>query len=359
MSEASVSSGNQMDPTQQSPEDDTVVVSESDRYQGVEEPFEGSPERESAPVDSAPGTSTLAKVDSNPEAKAARGKHGRHAKVAAEEPLSKKEAKRQKKQRDKQELPAYMKKSKRMRRILIVVLILLVALFAAGAYFTWQLLQEAASNAQEIIQQDTSSVIVDDDGTDATTTAVKTMTMPNLTSMLGQNVESVMTNLQRGCQITSDLPVQEEGSPIVEEVRLALTEDATDSQTGTPTVYLGLNEEALVIQAGCSASASALGYGAVSFADAVTNEHIIENTLREAGLSVDDGAVSLPEDSATYSTYAEDGTTLLREYCSFSGVSEADGCEWSAVLSYDYSMTRATANLSDTVRTVYVYISWV
>ena len=55
-----------------------------------------------------------------------------------------------------------------------------------------------------------------------------------------------------------------------------------------------MDEEGVIVQIGYSAPTSALGFGSLSFADAVRNEHIIEKTLAEAGVKVDEGSVSLP-----------------------------------------------------------------
>ena len=124
-------------------------------------------------------------------------------------------------------------------------------------------------------------------------------------------------------------------------------------------MYLGLDEAGAVVQAGYSASTGALGYGTLSFSDAVKNENIVEKTLQEAGIDVPEGSVQLPEDKTEYSTYASDGTTLVKESCAFSGTVDIGGAphEWSAVLSYDYSAANASGNLADTIRIIYVYIN--
>ena len=153
--------------------------------------------------------------------------------------------------------------------------------------------------------------------------------------------------------------MNEEGNPIKSEVRVALTAEPADSRTGTPTVYLGLDADGKIIQAGYSTSTSSLGYGSLSFADAVRTEHIIEKTLAEAGVSVPEGAVELPEDAESYTSFDTDGTTRTKEYCSFNGEVDIDGARhaWSAVLSYDYSMANASDNLADTVRTIFIYVN--
>ena len=78
------------------------------------------------------------------------------------------------------------------------------------------------------------------------------------------------------------------GNAVKKSVTVALTAEPADSRSGTPTVYLGLDADGKVVQAGYSAATASLGYGSLSFADAVKNEHIVEKTLREAGVNVAD-----------------------------------------------------------------------
>ena len=153
--------------------------------------------------------------------------------------------------------------------------------------------------------------------------------------------------------------VKEEGNPIKTSVNVSLNDEPIDSKTGAPTVYLGLDENGKVIQVGYSASAAALGFGSLSFADAVNNDHVIEKTFEKIGVTIPAGSVKLPDDKSAYSTYASDGTTVTRERCSFEGDVDVNGtpCTWSAVLSYDYTTQVVTGNLSDTVRVIYVYIT--
>ena len=285
----------------------------------------------------------------------------------------------------KEEIPSYMRKSRRMRRILIVVVVLLVLLLAAGGYFAVRLFQntrEGEKNSlisplsvmlalsitaqtaayqqtqQQQSNQDTSSLQAGSEGNDATSTVKKT-SAPNLTELLGCTQDDALAKVGRGAQVTVSNEVNEEGNPIKTEVRVALTDEPADTRTGTPTLYLGLDEDGAVVQAGYSAGTASLGYGTLSFSDAVKNESIIEKTLQEAGISVPAGTVSLPADKTEYSTYASDGTTLVKEYCPFSGDVDINGVShtWSAVLSYDYSVANASGNLADTIRIIYVYIN--
>ncbi|MEY8460840.1 histone-lysine N-methyltransferase [Eggerthellaceae bacterium 24-137] len=315
--------------------------------------YAGRPVREQdAPIPDAKPLAVISEsavTKPNPKAKGAGPRHGRHASV----PDGKDGA---------SHVPEYMRKSRRMRRILIVVIVLLILLLAAMFYFGFQMLKTSDSTAVQQAQSAEQQVdaIGADDTTDAANEAVKTTTVPDLVSLLGLTQDEAVERLQHGAQVTGDpRAVNEEGNPIKSEVRVALTAEPADSRTGTPTVFLGLNKKGRVIQAGYSTSTASLGYGALSFADAVRTEHVIEKTLAEAGVTVGADEVALPEDSSSYTTYDTDGKTITKEYCSFSGSSEVDGTPhtWSAVLSYDYSMANASGNLADTVRTIFIYVN--
>lgn len=259
--------------------------------------------------------------------------------------------------------PVYIRKSKRMRKILIVVLILLILLLCAGGYLSYQLLMTAnnAATQQQSVQVADVDTINDEEPTkDVSTTVARKTSVPDLVALLDLTVDEAIETLQHGAQLTSSYEVNEEGSPIKQEVRLALTTEPSDSRSGTPTIYLSLDENGLIIQSGYSVGTSSLGYGSLSFTDAVQNEHIIEKTLDEAGMIVQDGTLLLPDDKMLYSTYASDGATLTKETYNFegTGVSNTDRVvNWDAILTYDYSTANATGNLADTIRMIYIYVS--
>lgn len=255
---------------------------------------------------------------------------------------------------------AYIQKSARMRKILIVVIILLALLIVGAGVLGWQLYQTARDTAvqQTQIAEIAASTDTEQAAKDASATTSKKTTVPNLISLLGMSQDQAIQTLQHGARVSSAVEVNEEGNPVRQEVRVALTEEPADSRGGTPTVMLSLNEGGAIIRAGYTSSTSSLGYGSLSFSDAVTNESIVEKTLAEAGLAVAEGTVALPEDKMQYSTYASDGTTLTKESFTFSGAGTANGAEipWTATLTYDYSMANATGNLVDTIRTIAVYV---
>lgn len=264
---------------------------------------------------------------------------------------------------DKPPVPSHQRKSRRMRRILIAVVVLLVVLIAALGYFTFRLVSESQTLATQQTQQQQDaqevSAIKKNDTKDATTETTKKTQVPNLVKILGMTQDQAVTALAHGATVTTSKEVNEEGNPVKKTVNVALTDEPADTRSGTPTVYLGLNEAGAVVQAGYSAATASLGYGSLSFVDAVKNEHIVEKTLQEAGVPVADGAATLPASKTAYSTYASDGTTLEKENCSFSGSVDINGAahQWSAVLIYNYATANTSGNLADTIRLIYIYVN--
>ncbi|BAK44330.1 hypothetical protein [Eggerthella sp. YY7918] len=263
----------------------------------------------------------------------------------------------------KQDIPPYQRKSRRMRKILIAIIVLLVVLLGALAYYTYSLFETsqtlAAQQSQERQGGNAAGELSSEEMTDASTATEKRTEVPDLVSLLGKTQDEAIALLKRGATVTSTREVKEEGNPIKNNVTVALTDEPADTRSGTPTVYLGLGEDGKIVQAGYSAATAALGYGSLSFVDAIKNDHIIEKTLKEAGIDVAEGTVEVPEDKTAYTTYASDGKTVVKENTSFEGSVDINGAAhtWSAMLLYDYTTANTTGNLADTVRYVYVYIN--
>ena len=262
-----------------------------------------------------------------------------------------------------QELSPRMKRSHRTRKLLIALVVLLVLAGCALGYFAFRTLthgqQEAAQHAQEEIAATKDSSEAEPQIDDSVKTAAQLADVPNLTKLFGKSSDAAIKELKRGAFISSNRKVKEKGSAIKTNLTVALADEPADSKTGTPSVYLGLDKDGKIIQVGYSASADALGFGSLSFADAVNGDHVIEKTLSKIGVDVKEGSAVLPKDRNKYVTYASDKTTIVKERCSFDGeVSINDKpCDWSAVLSYDYTTQVITGNLSDTVRIIYVYVT--
>ena len=257
-------------------------------------------------------------------------------------------------------VPAYQHKSRRMRRVLIGIIVVLVVLLVAAVVAGVMLVRTASETAVQMAAstQNQTDDELQEGVEDANEQAEKIVTAPDLTSLLGLTQEDAIAAVGHGATVTATTEVNEEGNPVRTNVTVALTEEPADTRSGTPTVYLGLDEAGAVVQAGYSAPTSSLGFGSLSFADAVTNEHVIEKTLAEAGIPVEEGAAVLPDDKAEYSTYDSDGTTLVRENYTFEGTVDIDGAShaWSSTLSYDYTTANASDNLADTIRLIYVFV---
>lgn len=253
-------------------------------------------------------------------------------------------------------------RSHRTRKTLSIIIALLIIALAVLAYFGYRTLSEGQEQANQEAQEQIEAPkdnVTRSEGDDTVETAVEQADVPNLTTLMGKTTDGAVAELARGATVTSNQKVKEKDSVIKTNVTVALADEPHDSKTGTPNVYLGLDKDGKIIQVGYSAAASALGFGSLSFSDAVNGEHVIEQTLRKVGVQVEDGAATLPDDSSKYITYKEDGQTIVKERCSFQGDAEVNGvpCTWSAVLSYDYATQVISGNLSDTIRIIYVYVT--
>ena len=301
-------------------------------------------------VHDAPEVPEAAGVPESPAVVAGRAGVGRHGSG-----LTTKQAKLE-------AMPEHQKRSRRMRRWLILVALLLVALLGALGYFGWRLYQESLVAVEQETTDVTTEVEVAADTEEVTadtgSVSTKKTTVPNLLGLLGKTQSEAIAALGSGATVTLETEIADETSPMMQRSTVVLTEEPTDTKSGAPTVYLGLDTEGKVVIAGYSAATASLGYGTLSFVDVVTSQHVVEQTLGEAGLNLPEGSVVLP-DSSKYSTYAADKTTLVKEQCTFDGEVNQDGKDynWTSVLVYNYTAANATGNLADTVRQVYVYVS--
>lgn len=268
--------------------------------------------------------------------------------------------KKSRKQRE-EELPSPLRKSHRTRRALLVALVLLVILLGVLVYLGFKLVSASQEAAQYVITQtDTTEV---KEGTSVTHDASgdnqKVAQIPALSEVIGLQRDDAITALGHGATLTLASDVSSDGVAVIEKDTVMLTADPVDKKAGAPTVYLGIDSNGAVAQAGYTVATASLGAGSLSFSDAITTAHIVERSVSEAGVPVADGSVSLPS-KTEYSTYASDGETLLNEKYTFTGSgtsAQGSTLNWSVVLSYDYSASNASGNLSDAVRLITVYLT--
>ncbi len=260
------------------------------------------------------------------------------------------------------ELSPRMKRSKRLRKTLVFIIVLLIAALGVLVYFGFHAFEDSQHQAAQQAQEQTAapkeeigsaSAQADADGTAQLTE------VPKLNGLFGLTTKKAVKQIGHGAIVTSEQKSKGKDNPIKKEVTIALTEEPADSKTSTPKVYLGLDGDNKIIQVGYSASASALGFGSFSFADAINEKHVVEETFKLLGFEIPEGSAVLPKNKDKYSTYGSDKTTVVKERYSFEGDAEIDGAPygWSAVLSYDYTTQVLTGNLSDTVRVIYAYLT--
>lgn len=261
-----------------------------------------------------------------------------------------------------QHMDAHQKKSRRTRVMLWIVSLLLLGCLAGLGYLGWQLLQESRDAALQQSSQAATEAAQTAETKEAAqesgTTEVKKTEIPQLVPVMGSTLEEALDKIGHGAAVTVETAVNEDGNPVKKKQTVILTKEPADTKSGAPTVYLGENADGKVVMTGYSAATTSLGYGDASFRDAVTNDFIVEKTLRALGLDVKDGTAKLPE-KEKYSTYSEDEKTLVKEQCTFEGEAKDENGEsytWSAVLQYNYTAANASGNLGDTVRTIFVYI---
>lgn len=254
---------------------------------------------------------------------------------------------------------AFIQRSSRMRKLYVVIIILLVIAAIAIGFLAFQMIRTADNSATQQTQVTSTDITEVGEGNDTKDNDTPKTTVPNLVELLGKTRKQAIEMIGHGAEVASEKKVKERGNPIRRELRVVLTDEPSDSRSGAPTVYLSLNKDGKVIHCGYSVSTSSLGYGSASFSDTVESEHIVENTLGEAGLNVELGSAVLPKDATKYSSYSSDGSTVTKEYYSFSGKGKANGktYDWEAMLSYDYTVANASENLNDTLRTIFVYVS--
>lgn len=266
---------------------------------------------------------------------------------------------------DREEMPVHHVKSRRMRTALIVVSVALVLLMAALGYFAWMLIGEARDVAYQSTIQSSQNSKDSASTLDAGSTSADRKETPELVGLIGKTEDEAVALIGRGATETSSSEITEETGEgdekttevVGRNVTLALTDETSDSKGNTPSVYLTLDKEGVITEAGYSASVGSLGYGEVSFVDAVQTEHLVENLVSMAGVPTEEGAVEMPSPES-YRSYADDGKTIAQEMYTFEGTGEADGASyaWSCKLSYDYSAANVSGNLADTIRQVYLYV---
>ena len=255
---------------------------------------------------------------------------------------------------EKTHIADYVLKKKKLL-FLCVCACICVLIFVAGIVFH----MHTISHSYEIAQVQQVAQVTD---TSKTTTSSKDTSKqlfaPNLVNLMGKNTQEALQLLGSGAQITSTVPVSDINTACRMKITISLTNESGSAVAGTPTVVLGLDEGNSVIQASFQVNMVLLGYGFVSFSDAILNRHVIENTLTEAGLAIPVGQIHLPDNPSGYATYDKDGITVSKEEYTFSGSQVQNNINyiWRGTITFDYSLSNAQSNLSYTQRSIDVMV---
>lgn len=251
------------------------------------------------------------------------------------------------------DVPEYVANAKKMRRNLVVAIIaLLLIVCTVGGLLVYYFYTSQNATVQ---QQQGDVSLIEGNTDEKSVSSDKTATVPTLATLIGVKADEVANLVGHGAQVSGDEARDVENDPVKRVVRLTLTNDVGSGSSGNPSVSVFADSEGNVTSVTYSASTKALGYGTMSFTDAIQNEKIIEKVMAEAGIFINSEDVVLPENKDAWTTYTDDGRRISREEREFSG--EAEGKKWSANLSYDYTVSLATDNLSDTLRNIRITIS--
>ena len=161
-----------------------------------------------------------------------------------------------------EEIPAHHVKSRRMRTALIVVSVALVALMAALGYFAWMLVGEARDVAYQSTVQSNQNSKDSASTLDAGSAAADRKETPELVGLIGKTEDEAVALIGRGATETSSSDITEETGEgdekttevVGRNVTLALTDETSDSKGNTPSVYLTLDKDGVITEAGYSAS---------------------------------------------------------------------------------------------------------
>ena len=226
--------------------------------------------------------------------------------------------------------------------VLLIILFISLLMFYSGASSSlgkqqqWTSDKDSFDKAYEIAASDKE-------------TPDKTLYVPNLVDQLGKTVDEAIVNIGQGATVVSST---------ANETKISLNNESGNNKAGTPSIVVETDRSHKIKKISFSANCWLLGYGNYSFVDYIDNEHIVEKTLSEAGLNVENGKVKAPENIASYTSYESDGTTIASQNCEFSGRQWQNGrsYKWTSNLNFNYSIANSKGDLSETVRIITVSI---
>lgn len=248
---------------------------------------------------------------------------------------------------------------KARKRLMVVIGVLLVALVALVCTTVFVFMQSSEQAKEEAAHQGAAS-IEQHNTADARFQGSKSVQVPKLASLLGMSKEDALKTLGDKAVVGSEAESSEKSSKAVKTLTIPLAlDDEEDYHTAAPVVYLGLDADDKVVSVGFGSSTTLLGFAPTSFVDAIKSEHIIEKLMSEAGFTLGEDQIKLPEKSDEYTQVNAETGVVENEQYSFNGTLKHNNAEltWSATLSYDYSAANASGNLNDTIRQIVISVS--
>lgn len=238
------------------------------------------------------------------------------------------------------------------------IIVLLVILFALTSFFVyssnnlskqqqWTSGKDSFDKAYEIAASDKE-------------TPDKNLYIPNLVSLLGKNIDQAVPEIGHGSVLASSEDVSDPSISAVKKYTVNLSNESSSLKTGSSSVVAFTNKKGSITKVTFSCDIALLGYGKFGFVDIINNQHLVENSYKEAGLNLEIGNVVAPTNRASYTTYASDGTTAIKEVCDFSGSVYQDKkyYKWNSTVSYDYTIANTKGDLSETIRIISISVSY-
>lgn len=250
----------------------------------------------------------------------------------------------------------------RAKGSLIVAVVLAIVLIIALCVVSMLALNEAAqAETQQTQTGGTAAQVSSDlDVSSSSSTTKKTATVPSLTTLIGSDSDQAVDKLGHGAQIAKTADYPDDAIGAVQRITVVLTSEPSSSEYDAPTVYLDLNGKGAVVAASYRVVMSSLGYGPISFKQAVGKSKVIQHALDDAGLTIPANTkLTLPSDRKSYSVYQSDGKTLTKQKRTFTGQGSAAGMtyHWNGTITYDYSKANASGDLANTKRTVQIGVT--
>ena len=247
-----------------------------------------------------------------------------------------------------------VRSAKRVRAVFIGVLVLLIVFLIALGVAVALLFATLQNPTVKTSAQDDATLLIQE--TENTQTSRASSEVVNLVSLMGLSRQDALAKIARGAIVEAETNINDGG--LKKDLSLSLTDEKGDELSGTPSASIKLDGQGLVGAATYSAPLDALGYGSISFVDAVSKYKVVDNVLTAVGLTNYSSESLMLPDRSKYSTYESDNKTLKAETYTFSGMSEqSEGVySWTATLHYDYAQANKTSNLANTVRKISVSI---